>query len=89
MERAGTTPHGGIRPDDLVSLVERTTPVATVWMRRSGTGEYGRTADDASRRRVEAELRDAGAPDDVVATVDAALDDIDPGARGVVVIADA
>ena len=88
MERAGPTPVGGIRPPDLVELVERSGPFATVWLGRSGMGAYGEPHDDARVHDVRSVLRAAGAPEVVDEAVGAALSGIDPDVDGVVVVAD-
>jgi hypothetical protein len=86
MERAGPTPAGGIRSDDLVALADRPGPFATVSVGRSGTGAWGRRADEVGTTDVLSALTDNGAPDSVVARVGDALDSAD--AHGAVIVAD-
>jgi hypothetical protein len=87
MERAGATPPRGIRPPDLVELVERPGPFATVWIGRTGTGAWGARADDVAAGDARSALIEAGAPDAVVAAVGDALDAVSGGAQGAVVVA--
>lgn len=89
MERSGPIPAGAVRPDDIVEIVGRPGPFATVWTARSGAGPWGRTADGAVARDALAELRQQHAPAHVVESVRQALDALDPAARGAVIVADA
>jgi hypothetical protein len=88
MERAGPTPPGGTRPADLVAIVERPGPFATVWSGRSGFGAWGRERDHARAGEARSSLAEQGAPDDVLVAIDRAMSGVDPGAHGVVIIAD-
>lgn len=86
MERSGSIPSGGIRPDDLIRLADHAGPFASVWLERSGQGGWGRQGDDTRTGDALGELTDAGAPAELVARVASALDAADPGAQGVAIV---
>lgn len=88
MQRAGLTPPGGVRPDDVVAVYERTGPFATVWCSRSGEegfrgGANAFRADDAVRA-----LAEGGCSEAVQQAIADELDRLAPGIEGAVVVAD-
>lgn len=88
MPHTGRTADGAVRPDDLVAIADRSGPLASVWVERAGTGEWGAQADQSGANSAVAALADAGAPEAACQAVASALDAVDPAARGAVVIAD-
>ena len=88
MERAGPTPAGAIRPPDIVELCRRRGPFATASIGRSGVGGWGRDDDAIASGDVLSMLAAEGVPEEVIASISAALDAVDPSAKGAVVVAD-
>jgi len=72
----------------LVGLCQRAGPFATISVGRSGTGGWGRGGDVIAAGDVLASLDPDDVPAQLVASVSAALDNIDASAGGAIVISD-
>ena len=86
METSGSVPGSAVAPDEVVDLVRRTGPFATVYLCTESGIDSAAQRSEQRWKPLRAELVAQGAPDEVVAAVDPLIADAHLDGEGLAVI---